>query len=146
MEIQIKCQQQIPGLGKQEIKQNLAKVLNDLGCHDAELSILITDDAGIAELNQHYLGTKGPTNVLAFPMGGGSETDYHSSMLGDVVISAQTAQLESEEVNEPVSSTVMRLLVHGLLHLLGFDHTRSIKDARRMEKEEARLMLLIKED
>lgn len=122
------------------------RVLSDLGCHDRELSILFTDDKGIAELNKRYLGKKGPTNVLAFPMSAGPEPDYDSTMLGDVVISVDTAILESERLGDPLAYTIDRLLVHGILHLLGFDHTKSAKEAARMEKEENRLMALIMED
>ena len=121
------------------------KVLNDLGCHDKELSVLLTDDDGIAQLNDRYLGRKGPTNVLAFPMAGELESDYDSIMLGDVVISGDTACKESKELGEPLEYTIGRLLVHGVLHLLGFDHTRSTIEAERMEEEEKRLMALIME-
>jgi len=121
------------------------KVLNDLGCHDKELSVLLTDDAGIAQLNDRYLGRKGPTNVLAFPMVGELESDYDSIMLGDVVISGDTALRESKELGESLEYTIGRLLVHGVLHLLGFDHTRSTIEAERMEEEEKRLMALIME-
>lgn len=94
-------------------------------------------------MNERYLGRKGPTNVLAFPMSGGEDPADDSVMLGDVVISSDTALRESEELGEPLESTVDRLLIHGLLHLLGFDHTKSEKEAVRMEEEEKRLMELI---
>ena len=145
MEILISFQQEIPGLRKRKIKQNLTKVLNDLGCNDKELSILLTDDKGIAQLNKRYLGRKGPTNVLAFPMAGGPDSDYVSTMLGDVVISGDTAMRESKEFGEPLEDTIDRLLIHGVLHLLDFDHTKSAKEAARMEEEEKRLMALIME-
>lgn len=122
------------------------KVLSDLGCDDKELSILFTDDNGIAQLNARYLGRKGPTNVLAFPMKGGQGPDPCSPMLGDVVISGDTAIRESEKSGEPLKYTIDRLLIHGVLHLLGYDHTNSPKEALLMEREEDRLMALIKED
>jgi len=117
-----------------------------LGCHDKELSILFTDDNGIARLNDRYLGRKGPTNVLAFPMAGGPAPDHDSIMLGDVVISNDTALRESEKLGEPLQYTIDRLMIHGVLHLLGFDHTKSKEEAILMEKEEERLMALIMED
>ncbi len=122
------------------------KVLNDLGCHDKELSILLTDDERIAQLNERYLGKKGPTNVLAFPMSDGAESDVDTTMLGDVVISGDTALSESKELGETLEYTVDRLLIHGVLHLLGFDHTGAEEDAVQMEKEEQRLMALIVEE
>ncbi len=122
------------------------KVLSDLGCHDKELSVLLTDDDRIAQLNDRYLGKKGPTNVLAFPMSDGAESDYNSTMLGDVVISGDTALKESKALGETLEYTVDRLLIHGILHLLGFDHTGSEEDAVQMETEEKRLMSLIVEE
>ena len=145
MEIQIRFQQEIPGLRGREIRRNLMKVLGDLGCDDKELSILFIDDNGIARLNDRYLGRKGPTNVLAFPMVGGQEPEHYSPMLGDVVISGDTALRESEKLGEPLEYTIDRLLIHGVLHLLGFDHTKSPDEAALMEKEEERLMALIRE-
>jgi rRNA maturation RNase YbeY len=100
----------------------------------------------MAQLNDRYLGRKGPTNVLAFPMSDGEGPDDNSVMLGDVVISSDTALRESEELGEPLEYTVDRLLIHGILHLLGFDHTQSEEESVRMEKEERRLMELIMEE
>jgi rRNA maturation RNase YbeY len=143
MEIQITLQQKIPGLRSQKIKQRLKKVLEDLGCRDGELSVLLTDDEHIAELNQHYLGREGPTDVLAFPMAGGPPPHVDSGMLGDVVVSLDTAASESHMLREPLEKTVYRLLIHGILHLLNYDHERSSQEAERMSKEENRLLSLI---
>jgi len=129
-----------------KIKQKLEKVLKDLGCHDKELSVVLTDNNRIAQLNERYLGKKGPTNVLAFPMSGGPMPLVESVMLGDVVISLDTALKESKEIGEPLDHTIDRLLIHGVLHLLGYDHEKSDKEAKRMEKEETRLLAQIRED
>ena len=117
-----------------------------MACLDKELSILFTDDSQIAELNERYLGRKGPTNVLAFPMAGGEDDSFESSMLGDVVISVDTAVREAEEAGEPLDLTLDRLLVHGILHLMGFDHEESGTEARLMEREEKRLVAVIREE
>lgn len=116
-----------------------------MACHEKELSILFTDNERIAWLNDRYLGRKGPTNVLAFPMAGGPEPEVETSMLGDVVISVDTALRESKEIGEPLEQTIDRLIIHGVLHLLGYDHEKSAAEARRMENEEERLMALIME-
>ena len=121
------------------------KVLKDLACDKKELSILFTDDVHMADLNRIYLGRKGPTNVLAFPMEGDSAQDIDSGMLGDLVISVDTAARESEERGESLDITIDRLLIHGLLHLMDYDHERSEKDEKIMMKEEARLLFLIEE-
>lgn len=124
----------------------MKKILSDLGCHDKEISILFTDDPFIADLNERYLRRQGPTNVIAFPMSGGPEPDVESGMLGDVVISLDTAMTESALLDEPLEETVYRLLIHGILHLLGYDHERSPAESLRMEREQTRLLHLVKED
>ena len=113
--------------------------------HEGELSLLFTDDKRIAELNHRYLKRQGPTNVLAFPMLSGSSPDILSGMLGDVVISVETAISESQALGEPLQRTVDRLLIHGILHLLGYDHEGSPKRALQMRREENRLMTLLME-
>ena len=143
MEIQIRSQRKIQGLSNQKIKQNLITVLSDLDCNEAELSLLFTDDKEISRLNKQYLGKNGPTNVLAFPISGGPPPDPDTGMLGDVVISVDTAISESKTVGEPVEETIFRLLIHGILHLLHYDHEKSPEEAALMEKEEKRLLSLI---
>jgi rRNA maturation RNase YbeY len=146
MEVQIKFQQKIPGLKSLTIKRKLKKVLKDLGCHDGELSVLLTDDQHMAQLNRRFLRREGPTNVLAFPMSNGNALDDDFGMLGDIVLSVDTAINESKALDEPLEETIYRLLLHGLLHLLGFDHESSPEEARRMETEQARLLPLMKEE
>jgi len=121
------------------------KALEDLACDEGELSILFTDDGHIADLNRRYLGRKGPTNVLAFPMSEDLVSDVPSGMLGDVVISIDKAVQESEESGEVLDETIYRLLIHGILHLLGYDHERSPEEEEIMQKKERRLLALIKE-
>ena len=121
-------------------------VLKDLACEKKELSILFTDDAYIAELNDRYLGRHGPTNVLAFPMSGDTVGDVESRMLGDVVVSVDTAIRESGENEEPLERTICRLLIHGILHLLDYNHERSPEDELLMEDVENRLLSLIGEE
>lgn len=84
--------------------------------------------------------------MLAFPMKEGPTSEFESPMLGDVVISVGAALRESEEFGEDLEHTIDRLLIHGLLHLLGYDHEKSDTEARRMEREEKRLMAVVRED
>ena len=137
------------------IRKKLERVLKDLDCHDRELSILFTDDEQIAQLNEQYLGRKKPTNVLSFPMDdlpannlelGAVTQDLESVMLGDIVISVDTALREAEKSGESFGYTIDRLLIHGILHILGYNHEKSAVEARLMEKEERRLMKLVRED
>ena len=103
------------------------------------MSILFTDDKGIAELNSRYLGREGPTNVLAFPMSPGSPSDVSTGMLGDIVISVERAAQEAEQWGGSQEDCIYRLLIHGILHLLDYDHERSLEDAGIMEKEQERI-------
>ena len=95
-----------------EIFEGLASVF---GLEDWEISLRIVDDREMAELNQSFMGCLGPTNVLSFP--GGDE-----SWLGDLVLSAETLARESWLYNQDTHEYTVRLLAHGVLHLMGHDH------------------------
>jgi probable rRNA maturation factor len=116
-----------------------------LALHESELSVLFTDDKTISGLNQRYLGRHGPTDVLAFPMLNGSSFPFATALLGDVVISVDTAAAESVRLGEVLERTIFRLLIHGILHLLGYDHDKSPREAARMTREQNRLLALIKD-
>ncbi|MCP4669157.1 MAG: rRNA maturation RNase YbeY [Deltaproteobacteria bacterium] len=143
MGIRINSRSKTLGLKTGKIKRKLRRVLKDLDFDDKELSILLTDDDEIARLNRSYLGRKGPTNVLAFPMMDFHADGFEGNLLGDVVISIDTALRQSEESGASFSLAFDRLVIHGLLHLLGYDHEQSEPEARRMEEEEERLLTLM---
>ena len=107
---------------------------------EAELSLLIVDDDGIAPLNHQYLGRKGPTNVIAFPMQEGEFSDVSPHLLGDVVISVDTCQREAEAAGITFEKRFIELLIHGILHLFGYDHEKSITEAQRMENKSNALL------
>ncbi|ADK84319.1 protein of unknown function UPF0054 [Desulfarculus baarsii DSM 2075] len=101
---------------------------------DAELSLLICDDVEIAQINGQYLDRRGPTNVLAFAMQEGDGAGVNPQILGDVVVSIDTAQREAAENGLDPDEHFVRLIIHGLLHLLGHDHLRDEEQARAMEE------------
>jgi probable rRNA maturation factor len=107
-------------------------ILNALDCPEGELSLLIVDDDGIAALNQHYRGRSGPTNVLAFSMNEGAFGEITPDLLGDVVISAETCLREAESAGVSFERHFTELLIHGILHLFGFDHEQSEEEEHRM--------------
>ncbi len=113
---------------------------------NGELSILIVDDFQIAELNQQYLNRTGPTNVIAFPMREGSFADLTPQLLGDVVISAETAHREGQSIGMAAETRLNQLLVHGILHLLGYDHEKNEQEAQRMETKSRELLNRIEKD
>ncbi|MFO7706695.1 MAG: rRNA maturation RNase YbeY [Desulfobacterales bacterium] len=107
---------------------------------DAELSILLVSDRRIAELNLAFLGRQGATNVIAFPMRSGRFGALSPNLLGDVVISADTASREALRVGMGTDARITQLLVHGVLHLCGYDHEHDRRDARRMYAKSRRLL------
>lgn len=112
-------------------------ILSVSGCPDAQLSILLVDDAGIQELNRDYLGKDRPTNVISFAMREGEGSDVQPDLLGDVVISAETAARDAAEAGVSFESELYFLLLHGILHLLGYDHERgTAAEAVLMEARE----------
>lgn len=114
-----------------------ARILDDSGRSDAELSILITNDEEICSLNRVYRAVDRPTDVLSFSQVEGESPVETAQLLGDVVISWETAQRQALELKHTVPVELKRLLVHGILHLLGYDHEKDEEAARVMrEKEE----------
>jgi probable rRNA maturation factor len=114
-----------------------------LDCPEAELSILIVDDQQIAQLNHQYLNREGPTNVIAFPMRRGPFSDIAPNLLGDVVISADTAKREAKSAGISTQDRFDQLLIHGTLHLLGYDHEHSVSEASKMEEKAKELLQLL---
>ena len=127
------------------IRQTAQVVLNALDCPDGELSILLVDDSHIAELNSQYLNRSGPTNVIAFPMRAGEFSDLTPDLLGDVVISMDTAASEAQAAGVNLEQRFKELLVHGILHLFGYDHETNEEDARRMEEKSVELLKQIEQ-
>ncbi|MFA5902376.1 MAG: rRNA maturation RNase YbeY [Desulfobacula sp.] len=129
-----------------KIRQKTKQILNALGCKTHEISILITDDEQIRELNRTYRGVDKPTNVLSFPMQEVAFSDLASGLLGDVVISLDTAQKEAENADVSLSERMSQLLIHGILHLVGFDHEKGEKSERDMEDKSFELLKLLEPD
>jgi probable rRNA maturation factor len=105
---------------------------------DCELSIVLTDDARLQELNRDYLGIDAPTDVLSFPA---SETDPETGAryIGDILISIPRARAQAESAGHALESEVQLLVVHGILHLLGHDHAEAAEKAR-MWKAQAEIL------
>lgn len=109
--------------------------------------MLIVDDAQIREINRDYLDRDRPTNVISFAMQEGEGSGVHPDVLGDVVISADTCARHAEEAGIAFEEELFFLLLHGILHLLGYDHERgSEEDARVMEQREEEIFALIRQE
>jgi probable rRNA maturation factor len=113
--------------------------LTELGFLDAELSLLLVDDPRIRALNRKHLGRDKPTNVLAFPMREGEFSTLHPHLLGDLVISVETARRQSGRFGLDEMEMVILLMVHGVLHLVGYEHEGTKKGAREMTTKQKEL-------
>jgi len=123
------------------------RILDALGCLEAELSVTIVGDRAIRVLNREYLGRDKATNVISFAMQEGEFGSINPEQLGDVVISADTAAREADEAGESFSGRLYFLLLHGILHITGYDHERSGEaEAARMEAKEREIFSLLVEE
>jgi probable rRNA maturation factor len=143
MDILIDNQQTNQPIRTKAIQKKARAILNALDCPDGELSIVIVDDGRIAELNQTYLQHAGPTNVISFPMREGDFTQINPQMLGDVVISADTCAQEAEDAGISTENRLDQLLIHGILHLFGYDHVHSESEAKVMEAKSNELLAML---
>ena len=109
------------------------------GLADAEISIVLADDALVAKLNRTYRGISKPTNVLSFASDEPRRRSAPLALLGDVVLAYGVIAREAREQHKTLADHLAHLVVHGVLHLLGFDHERE-RAARRMEALEVAVL------
>jgi probable rRNA maturation factor len=119
-----------------------AAEFTDADVGDAELAVMLTDDAGIRTLNGNWRGIDKPTNVLSFPalqptVTGGA--DDAPRMLGDIAIAYETTRKEADDEHKPFDHHLSHLAVHGFLHLIGYDHEND-DDAEAMESLEREIL------
>jgi len=105
----------------------------------AELTIYLAGDAIVRDLNRDFRGKDKPTNVLSFPASAGPRPAGAPVMLGDVIIAHETVVREAAAQGKSVADHLIHLIVHGVLHLLGYDHEKA-GEARRMEAIEVRVL------
>jgi probable rRNA maturation factor len=104
----------------------------------------LVEDPEIQALNRQYRGKDSPTNVLAFAMRDGDFGDLTPTLLGDVVVSMDTVLREATDAGRPLAERFTEMLVHGILHLMGFDHETSEADALFMEEKSRELLTLLR--
>jgi probable rRNA maturation factor len=117
----------------------------DTGIGEAELAVMLTDDAGIRTLNNNWRGQDKPTNVLSFPAlqpPAGREPDDAPRMLGDIAIAYETMRREADDEGKPFDHHLSHLAIHGFLHLVGYDHEKEA-DAEAMETLEREILARI---
>lgn len=125
------------------LRSRARRILAALGHARSELSIRLVDDAEIARINDEFRGVPKPTDVLSFSLLEGEQTDFRGNLLGDVVIGIEAAARQARARRRSIDEEAARLLIHGVLHLLGHDHAKDA-EARQMRAEERRLWRAIR--
>lgn len=154
MPIIIQNRRQSPRIPTAQIKAMAVVICHGLHIQRPELSIVMTDDETIRQLNSAWRRKDKATDVLSFSQleGEGWQQvkrlgDVPAGMpLGDVIISMDTAARQANTAGHSLAMEIRRLLVHGILHLLGHDHVHGGRQARRMTQEETRLLALLRKE
>ena len=123
-----------------ELQLVAAATLVDEGVQGASLSVVLVDDAEMATLNERYRGMAGPTDVLAFAAQEGEafvQAADAPQELGDIVISGETAQRQAESLGHDLAAELALLVIHGCLHLLGYDHENRSAQTQFWERQSA---------
>ncbi len=145
MSISIQNRQKKEKIDVQRLRRSLKRLLRELECGEVDLGVFLVDDDQIRETNRDYLDRDRPTNVISFPMKGGALDDIHPEMLGDIVLSIETAARDARAENFDIMDEVEFLLIHGLLHLMGYDHENGeARETTMMQQRERELFYMLR--
>jgi len=143
MSISIQNRQKLLSVDLGRVRRSLKRLLKELGFKDSEVSLLLVDDDQIREINKDYLQRDRPTNVISFAMTEGAFGDVHPEILGDIILSVETASRDAVAYDIDFMDEVEFLLIHGLLHLVGYNHENvESREAEKMKKMERELFFL----
>jgi probable rRNA maturation factor len=134
---------QLPHFDSRLLRSRAVHALRAVGESASELSIAVVTDDEIAALNAEHRGKPSATDVLSFSLLEGEHADQRGALLGDVVIGIETAARQARVAHRGLDDEVARLLIHGILHLLGWDHEEA-EEAKQMRAEERRLWRAIR--
>ena len=132
----------LPVFDRALLEARARKLLQALGHEKSELSISLVGDEEMAGLNRHFRAEVGPTDVLSFSLLEGDHAEFHGDLLGEVAIDVEVAARQGTTIGHGLDAEMTRLLIHGTLHLLGYDHQRE-EEARAMEAAEDRLWAVV---
>jgi len=145
MSIIIENRQKEISLNRRRVRRSLNKILNILGHDDKEISLLLVNDEEIKEINKRYLGRDFPTNVISFSLSDGEFGNINPHILGDIVISLETTLRDAMEAGITFDDELDFLIIHGLLHLLDYNHENtSIEETEKMKEKERELFFQLK--
>ncbi len=140
MNLHIQNNQRKIKIDRRKIRGTIFKILKILDCVDKEITLSFVDDEKIKQLNKQYLGKDRATNVLSFSLQEDEYGNINPQILGDIVISVETAQKDAIQGNLTIAQEIDFLIIHGLLHLLGYDHENTTKkETSKMRKKEREL-------
>jgi probable rRNA maturation factor len=126
------------GIDGRALTATAQRLLVEVGEADSALSLSLVSDNAIRALNLEYRGRDAATDVLSFPLDPAPKWPVPEPLLGDVVISVETARRQAAAYDASLQREIYRLLIHGLLHLMGHDH-EALGERRTMQREERRL-------
>lgn len=130
------------GVDARALKRTMQSLLSAVDERDASISVTLVNDAAITEINRDHRGKDKPTDVLSFPLEPWDVEGSQERMLGDIVISIDTARRQAADYDATLQNELYRLLIHGLLHVMGHDHMEA-QERAEMEAEERRLAAAI---
>ena len=126
------------------IENMIAKIMGHLDCPNQEVSILLTGDKGIRRLNQEFRSIDQPTDVLSFPQNADEDPcTPEEIILGDIAVSLDIAKAQAKEHGLDFKEEIILLLIHGILHLLGYDHEISEQEEKKMRNKTRELFKLV---
>lgn len=144
MKIRIANRQKRTKIDSRRIRGNVIRLLRLIGCAEKEISISFVDDETIRLLNRQYLRLDKPTNVLSFSLEEGECGKVNPGLLGDIVISVDTALRDAKQGGFTLEEEILFLIIHGLLHLTGYEHVGTSRaNALKMKKREKELFLAL---
>ncbi len=144
MKLQIENSQNKIKIDKRKIRSTVLKVLKILDSPDKEISISFVDDKNIKQLNKQYLGKDRSTNVLSFSLQEGEQGDINPQILGDIIVSVETAKRDALYGKLTIAQEIDFLIIHGILHLLGYNHENTTKkETNKMQQKEKELFNFI---
>jgi len=144
MSILIENRQKKINVDLRHVKQVLSKIMNYLDCKDKEISLSFVDNNEIREINKCYLNRDYSTNIITFSLTEGEFGYINPKVLGDIVISVEAALKDAEEADAELNDELEYLMIHGMLHLLNYNHENTSEDeAEKMEKKEQEIFRII---